>query len=121
MRGRGLTARWTEFSAILGLLAYLAGTDTLIDVPLCVSRYMGRPCPSCGTIRSLWHLLHGRFSESWALNPIGYVALAVLARRAIVLTRPSRLVVRSLENRWLEALFLASYLTLGCMRLVRVL
>jgi Protein of unknown function (DUF2752) len=36
----------------------------------------GLPCPSCGTTRSLLLLIHGRFLESFMMNPFG-ILLAV--------------------------------------------
>lgn len=34
----------------------------------------GLPCPSCGTTRSVLHLLHGDFSTALLMNPIGLFA-----------------------------------------------
>lgn len=114
-------ARWAEFGAIVLLLIYLMTSSTLVDVPLCLYRYLGRPCPTCGTTRSVSHILHGEFTKAWALNPIGYVALAVLSRRAFVLARPRHPIARLLENRWLDVGLLGSYLIIGSFRLLLVL
>jgi hypothetical protein len=48
--------------------------------PLCFSRLLfGLECFGCGTSRAVMRLLHGRPGEAWALNPLGFVALPVLA------------------------------------------
>jgi len=117
---RFLTARRVELGMILGLLAYVAATDSLIDLPLCWSRTLGLPCPTCGTTRSLWHLLHGDLPGAWASNPIGYVALLVLVRRVVVISSPDRTAVRILERRWLDYGLLASYLAFGLSRLIGI-
>jgi hypothetical protein len=117
-------SRWTrrlELAAIVVVLGCLASSESLVDVPLCLNRCLGFRCPTCGTARSLWHLLHSNFAEAWAMNPIGYVALVVLVRRTVVLVRPRFPKLRLLENRWLDAGLLVSYLTLGSLRLMRVL
>jgi hypothetical protein len=121
MKGRSSTARWVELLAIALFLLYLTSSDSLIDVPLCLNRCLGIRCPTCGTTRSLWHLLHGKFVEAWALNPIGYVALFVLARRAFVLARPRHPMIRLVEHRWLDVGLLTGYLIFGSLRLIRVL
>lgn len=35
---------------------------------------VGLPCPSCGTTRSILHLLHGNISDAFLLNPFGIFA-----------------------------------------------
>jgi hypothetical protein len=35
---------------------------------------VGLPCPSCGTTRSVLHLLHGDIANAILLNPIGLIA-----------------------------------------------
>jgi hypothetical protein len=118
---RFVTARRIELGMIIGFLAYLTATKSLINIPLCLSRTLGLPCPTCGTTRSLWHLLHGNFGEAWTANPIGYIALLVLARRAFVLSLPHRPAVRLLEHLWLDLGLLASYLAFGALRMMGIL
>jgi hypothetical protein len=44
-------------------------------VQICVLKNtFGLPCPSCGTTRSVLHLLHGDLSSAVLLNPLGIVA-----------------------------------------------
>jgi hypothetical protein len=39
-----------------------------------LKRTTGVACPSCGTTRSILHLLHGDFSSAVLLNPLGLLA-----------------------------------------------
>ena len=43
-----------------------------------VQRVAGIPCPSCGTSRSILAILNGRFFDAILLNPLGFVAIAIL-------------------------------------------
>lgn len=36
------------------------------------------PCPSCGSTRSVTHLLHGEFSSAFMMNPMGIITLLIL-------------------------------------------
>jgi hypothetical protein len=48
--------------------------------PLCFSRILfGLECMGCGTSRAMMRILHGRFVEAWAFNPLGFAALPLLA------------------------------------------
>jgi hypothetical protein len=118
MRLGSFTKGRAELSAIIGFLAYLSSSDSLIDIPLCLSRVLGRRCPTCGTVRSLWHIMHGELTKAWSLNPIGYIAIVILARRAIVLCLPRRQVASHSEHDRLDVALLASYLILGSMRMM---
>jgi hypothetical protein len=107
-------------ASIVGLVIYLATSETLGDLPLCVFRYLGRPCPTCGTTRSLWNVLHGNLTTAWSLNPIGFLVVVVLARRLVVLSVPRHPIVRLLEHPRLDAALLATYFALGSMRVLGV-
>jgi hypothetical protein len=39
---------------------------------------VGLPCPSCGTTRSVLHLLQGDLSTAFFLNPLGIIAFVVM-------------------------------------------
>jgi len=39
---------------------------------------VGLPCPSCGTTRSILHLVHGDLSSAVLLNPLGIIAFIVM-------------------------------------------
>ena len=74
--------RWGEFFIILGVLGVFAFAKRLPEIPTCPIRYFSDSrCPTCGTTRSVWHLLHGRFAEAWRMNPVGFVVFLVLMRR----------------------------------------
>jgi hypothetical protein len=38
----------------------------------------GLPCPSCGTTRSVGHILQGDISNAVKINPLGFIALGSL-------------------------------------------
>lgn len=46
----------------------------------------GLDCPTCGTLRAAHLLLHGQFRAAFALNPLLFFALPVLA---LLLLRPA--------------------------------
>ncbi|MCU0356491.1 MAG: DUF2752 domain-containing protein [Cyclobacteriaceae bacterium] len=43
-------------------------------------------CPGCGLGRSVSHLLHGQWRESWAMHPLGIPAFLILTYRIYSLT-----------------------------------
>jgi hypothetical protein len=45
------------------------------ELAICVIKNtVGLPCPSCGTTRSVLHLVHGDFSTALLMNPFGIFA-----------------------------------------------
>ena len=50
--------------------------QTKPGLQICVLKNtVGLPCPSCGTTRSVLHLLHGDLSTALLMNPFGIFAL----------------------------------------------
>lgn len=47
-------------------------------------RATGRPCPTCGSTRALFALLHGQGSLAFRWNPLAAVALPALALAVLV-------------------------------------
>ncbi len=47
--------------------------------PCFIKTVTGIPCPSCGTTRSVMLILHGNFFDAFRLNPLGFVAVFILA------------------------------------------
>ena len=53
-----------------------------LGVPTCPVRLLtGRPCPTCGTTRSVVAIISGDFGHAWELNPIGFVVVLAFAKR----------------------------------------
>ena len=44
-------------------------------------------CPGCGLGRSIYHLMHLEFYQSWAMNPLGFFAFVVIIHRIYILTK----------------------------------
>ena len=69
-------------------LIQLAGVESLLLIILLVTHYFrlplvcpfkyvtGIPCPGCGGTRVFFALLHGRFAEALAINPLSVVVIA---------------------------------------------
>lgn len=55
-------------------------SNGLTDGPiLCPIRFfIGMPCPSCGTTRSVGAISEGRFADALNFNPLGYVVVLAL-------------------------------------------
>jgi hypothetical protein len=115
-----LVRRCVELASIVGILLYFLLSKSLPDIPLCPSYYFGYRCPTCGTTRSLWNILHGNFATAWSFNPIGYVVLLVLCRRILVLSSSSRSLNRLLEHRWMDLGLLGGFLAFGFLREIGV-
>jgi hypothetical protein len=57
----------------------LSAVPTIKLPMLCPSRlFFGVECPGCGVTRSLTHLLHGRFGQSFATHRLGWLVFAVI-------------------------------------------
>ena len=86
---RYLMYQW-QMLGFIAVLAFLAivPVETLKTFPvLCTWRnLLGINCPTCGLTRAVCCLLHGRFADAFAYNPLVFVIipLAVLhvVRRA---------------------------------------
>ena len=62
-----------------------------MGVTLCpMKRFLGVPCPTCGTTRAVVLLVKGRFAEAFSMQPLAVAALcasAVLLPAAMVSAR----------------------------------
>lgn len=106
--------RRLEIWVITGVLVCFALLPSLPNVPLCPYAWMtGKPCPTCGTTRSLWCLTHGNLAGSLAFNPIGCIVAFVLLRRLAVLLLPKGRVIRFVDGHRVNSVLLVLYLAIG--------
>lgn len=93
--GLVLIPRKVELALLIaGLLAF-ALMPELPHVPLCFYHAVtGHDCPGCGTTRSVFAILHGRFAVAAAFNLLGYFVMLIVFRRIITLAKPA------LADRW---------------------
>lgn len=122
MRVGCLTSRWCELAVIVAVLGYFTFSPRLVTLPLCPSMYFaGIPCPTCGTTRAVWHLLHGHISDAWSFNPIGFLVVLLLARRVVVLSIRDHIMSRWLQNEVFSRILFATFLLLGLVRSFQML
>ena len=78
-------------------------TSGLINGPvLCPIRLAtGFPCPACGTTRAIGALSEGRFRDSLAFNPLGFIVIGSLFVWSLNL-KPVRSLNRSLNEKFSE-------------------
>lgn len=75
---------WVSVSMLVLVLALVwlrqAGPGGMGIFPQCLfHRTTGLFCPGCGMTRATHAALHGRFEEAFRFNPVGMVALPVVA------------------------------------------
>ena len=63
---------WLVFIALNP--AYGSGYETVC----LIKNFTGVPCPSCGASRSIMSIMNGQFLHAAALNPIGYLLVAIM-------------------------------------------
>ena len=99
---------------IVGVLAALAVLPTLPALPACVFRAAtGVPCPTCGTTRGVFALLHGDLRSALRFNPLSAVVVAVLIRRCFVLfTQGTRFSVLA-DNRRIDHTLMVLFFCVG--------
>jgi hypothetical protein len=114
-----LTARRAELALLVSVVMYFVLSRALFDIPLCLFACLGIRCPTCGTTRAVWQILHGHFSLAWSLNPIGYLVVFILFRRILVLSFRFRRVVPLLVNQTVDSALMTSFFLAGFMKLLR--
>jgi uncharacterized protein DUF2752 len=77
----------------------------------------GRPCPTCGTTRSVLQILACNFREAWRLNPLGFIVVAAFAKRCNELFGP-RVLRWISKSQTIEVAMLSSFLGLGALRFI---
>lgn len=112
--GRCVASAWKRRIELLGIgamLAYFSTVSSLPTVPLCpLHYYTGYDCPTCGVTRSVWHLMHGRLGEAWSFNPIGFLVVALLVRRLVVLSSDRNTII---EHRIVNVAMLSWFFIFG--------
>jgi hypothetical protein len=82
---------------LMALAAIRIVPPGLTDVYQCPFRFItGIPCLTCGMTRSFRHLVYGRFSEAFSLNPLGtlfgfFTILYVVYALTVIIFRLPRL------------------------------
>lgn len=101
-----------EIPLLLCLFVVLLAVGWL-GIPTCPVRYFGdRPCPTCGTTRSVASILSGNFAQAWKLNPIGYIVVLAFAKRCAQLFGQTKL-RRMLDCQTIDVILLTAFLTTG--------
>jgi hypothetical protein len=95
--------------ASIGLVYLYLVAPSPSTTPPCPTRWLlGLPCPGCGSLRAVHHLLHLRFARAFALNPLATLALPFVAVALIRPRRPDRPDWRARHPRLFSALCLAT-------------
>lgn len=102
------------------LMAYFTLSRTLLKVPMCPFAYLGLRCPTCGTTRAVWNIMHGNFSAAWSLNPIGFLVVFLFLRRLEALTFRIQIIARLLANQIVDLGLIAGFLIFGFMKMLRL-
>ena len=101
-----------EIPLLLCLFVVLIAVGRL-GVPTCpVRHFVGRPCPTCGTTRSVASILTCDFVEAWKLNPIGYIVVLAFAKRCGELFGPANL-RPTLDCQAIDLTLLTAFLVFG--------
>jgi uncharacterized protein DUF2752 len=84
----------------------------LLLPPLCFSRqWFGVNCPGCGLTRSLVHLAHGDWGESWRCHRLGWLLAGLVVLqvpyRGLELLRPHRRLLSPARARWVSRSLIA--------------
>lgn len=77
----GLGGAWATLAAAATLLSRARG----VPLSLCVFKWVTTaPCPTCGGGRGALHLLAGRPLAAWAMNPMLFTLLTIVAAALIL-------------------------------------
>ncbi|MFD1628902.1 DUF2752 domain-containing protein [Pseudopedobacter beijingensis] len=68
-------------------------------ISLCPIHQLGFSfCPGCGLGRSIHYLMHGQWSLSWKMHPLGFFAFFVIISRICTLTKKTFLQTKFKTN-----------------------
>ncbi|HMO52742.1 MAG TPA: DUF2752 domain-containing protein [Kiritimatiellia bacterium] len=96
---------------VAALAAIYAITPESAIYPRCPSMFLWQtPCPTCGGLRAIHHLLHGRAADAWAYNPGVVIGLALLILEGVrtMIQGPSTRIRTALLAAFLIALLTAA-------------
>jgi hypothetical protein len=97
--------------------AFLALSSHLPALPLCPFHYLtGVECPTCGTTRAVWFIVHCEFRNAWMMNPIGFIVVAAVVRRIAMLACRNPRFVAVMGERWLEITLLSAFFVFAAIR-----
>jgi hypothetical protein len=97
---------------MLSVLGALAALPALPHTVLCPFAWISPAgCPTCGTTRSLWMIVHGRYGEAWRMNPLGYMCFGIFLIRLACAS--SDQFKSRLRNSRIELALLTLFLVVG--------
>ena len=104
-----LNLLWIGLTIIAALTLFCFDPNRYHFYPVCVfHQTTGLLCPGCGSLRALYHLLHGRIAVAWRFNPLLVLSLPLITPfAAIWLLRKFRDPVSPLSPRVVWAFLLA--------------
>ncbi len=95
-----LGRRRSESLVLVAVLLYFAACPVLPKLSICPTAFFCNiSCPTCGTCRSVWSILHGQLGDAAMLNPIGFIVVFVLIRRLAYLVFGETAVARISDKR----------------------
>ena len=105
---------WIGLGMIVGLILFCFDPTRYHFYPICIfHQTTGLLCPGCGSLRALYHLLHGQIAVAFRFNPLLVLSLPFIAAFAVVwFTRNFKNPVPHLPSRVVWA-FLISMLFIG--------
>lgn len=112
---RGRQAEALAIAAVVLALAFLPGPPHGLPCP--ILWLTGHECPTCGTTRAVWAILHGQWERALHWNPIGFLVMIVIMRRLVTLAWPAFKAVAWANHSHVNATLMASYFVLGFMHL----
>ena len=104
-----LNLLWIGLTIVAGLTLFCFDPSRYHFYPVCVfHQTTGLLCPGCGSLRALYHLLHGRIAVAFGFNPLLVLSLPLITTvAALWLLRKFKSPVSPLPPRVVWAFLLA--------------
>ena len=113
-RVRQIAARiWQHRVLWVSLALFMLIAWSVTGTSCTIRSITGLPCPGCGLTRALLLFLRGDLAGAWAMHPLFWLAVPVLATVLTFMIRnPARLYSRPATYAWISvaALFIIVYL-----------